>query len=121
MLVPAARWRARITNGPGRPSGAALGSHCPCIDGLVGAGGVTDLGVAAGPSDPCGPSPQSRQRRERGSGLGARKEPKGATVAPACLAGCPGLGRLWPLATDLQSCPGAGAVDSRGGLPILHP
>nr|XP_044619074.1 zinc finger protein 185 isoform X7 [Equus asinus] len=62
-------------------------------------------------------APLSRRRRERGRELGAREEPKGAPEVRGCSAGRPGVGRLRALDTGLRSCPGAGAVDTRGGQP----
>ncbi|XP_047572486.1 zinc finger protein 185 isoform X7 [Lutra lutra] len=97
VLVPGARWRARIRNGPGAPSGPRPAPAVVAPRAWTKPAASPALGLPQAPRTPCGPWPHSRQRRQKAGGLGARKEPKGVPVAPTCLPGCSGLGCLRPL------------------------
>ena len=105
----AARWRARITVLPGRPSwrwpSRRPGLSLP-IPRWPGSSGWSHLPRAdAGPLNPSALSPQCRQRRERG-----RVPTK---IQRGCLASCPG--GLWTPDAGLQSWPRPGPMDTRGG------
>lgn len=111
----AARWRARITVLPGRPSWRwpsrrpGLSLRIPRWPGSYGWSYLPR--ADGGPLNPSALSPQCRQRRERG------RVP--AKIQRGCLASCPG--GLWTPDAGLQSWPRPGPMDTRGGQSTLQP
>lgn len=91
--------------------GAAPGSRRRGAAGLEEAGGVTGLGVAAGPSDPVWAMAALQAEAAESGRAACPQGTERGSCAPGLFAGVPWLSP----ATDLQSCLEAGPVDTREG------